>query len=348
MKPAYSLMRLRNKRTSTKLGLAMISLLVALLIAELVVRLGGYDWNFIEKMVYYQTVKLGVHQVDYDPQVMYRLKPSDPTDNDYNIHINDFGERGPDRKKEKPAGVYRIICVGGSNVWGANLEDHETWPAQLELKLNETLPGKYEVWNFGTSAYVGSQMVVLAREAIERYDPDLVFFCLSNQGWRAFLEGSPVAPFFRRHPELWEYYFTSEYLTSPSWLPYETNIKAIKYSSLYRLGILWYMVERQQIRPSTLMWHESMNVDISRKFFRQYQTQVPIVIFVSPAYEKSTFVKYYQDLYIPVLWLNPEGRNEDYHENHPPAYVMPWYAENITKWLVENEFVPPARASGNP
>ncbi len=74
----------------------------------------------------------------------------------YQTHINSLGMRGKEMAVEKPAGVQRILCSGGSTTFctGATRDDR-TWPAEFETLLNETSPAgvRYEVGNLGVSGY---------------------------------------------------------------------------------------------------------------------------------------------------------------------------------------------------
>ena len=93
----------------------------------------------------------------------------------YTIHINSLGFRGPEYSKEKAKGVYRIIALGSYHVFGHGVNDNESYPAQLEKRLNELDPkNKYEVWNGGRHA--GTAIIALARMKFEilNYNPDLL------------------------------------------------------------------------------------------------------------------------------------------------------------------------------
>jgi len=131
----------------------------ALVISEIIVRFYDLDWRILKKTLYYQQVDQPLHMAVPDPDLLFRLKPNTGVTNPCGIRpssvsINSHGARGQEHSAEKPSGVFRIICLGGSNVYGACVDDHETWPARLEQELNKADPGRFEVWNLGTPAYV--------------------------------------------------------------------------------------------------------------------------------------------------------------------------------------------------
>jgi len=66
-------------------------------------------------------------------------------------HLNNVGFRGKDVTLPKPAGTYRILCVGGSTTEEGGTDD-STYPARLEKKLAAAFPGRsIEVVNCGIS-----------------------------------------------------------------------------------------------------------------------------------------------------------------------------------------------------
>src|SRR5579883_3140779 len=75
---------------------------------------------------------------------------------------------------EKPAGTFRIACVGDSYTfgWGVNVED--SFPKQLEQSLGKKRP--VEVLNFGVMGYNADQCRVTLEQVALKYQPDLVIY----------------------------------------------------------------------------------------------------------------------------------------------------------------------------
>ena len=71
-----------------------------------------------------------------------------PGPNSYATRINSLGMRGEEMTLEKPPGVYRILCLGGSMTYGTGTsESQHSYPAQLQTVLNSVAPEgvRYEV-----------------------------------------------------------------------------------------------------------------------------------------------------------------------------------------------------------
>jgi lysophospholipase L1-like esterase len=107
---------------------------------------------------------------------------------------------------EKPAGVTRIITIGGSNVWGDGQETAATtWSALLEDDLR-TRGSNVEVLNAGVRGFDSAQFMALFTKYAVHYDPDVVvvYAGLNDSGnplglltlrelWLAQQAGRPVA-----------------------------------------------------------------------------------------------------------------------------------------------------------
>ena len=112
-----------------------------------------------------------------EPGIQYRKNASlelDLPDGDkLSVKINSKGFRTKEFSSEKPEGLFRIICVGGSTtVIGQS--NRQTYPALLEEKLAAKLPAfNLEVLNLGISKYGTRDIINLAQRAVN-YQPDLV------------------------------------------------------------------------------------------------------------------------------------------------------------------------------
>lgn len=74
----------------------------------------------------------------------------------------------PTEKKNK----IRIICLGDSFTMGYGVDKSDTWPSQLENKLNSGNE-KYEVMNLGISGIGSAEELTILKSMIE-YNPDIV------------------------------------------------------------------------------------------------------------------------------------------------------------------------------
>ncbi|MGE3311843.1 MAG: tetratricopeptide repeat protein [Limisphaerales bacterium] len=97
----------------------------------------------------------------------------------------------------KPAGVYRIVCVGGSSTYGRPFFDETSFPGWLRAMLPEIDPSKtWEVLNAGGISYASYRDVGLMEE-LSQYSPDLF---VVYTGHNEFLERRTYAGLADRSP----------------------------------------------------------------------------------------------------------------------------------------------------
>lgn len=164
----------RIQRLAANIGLAAVSALVFLALAEGGLRLAGSLG--------------GAPLVQQDPlTTLFRPHPYLPTvlrpsteyrDNDTSGRINALGFRGPERRAEKAPGTFRVLCVGGSTTFGAGIRgDEKTYPANLERRLAEAWPGReVEVWNAGVPGYTTAENGIYLGLKLIDFQPDLIVF----------------------------------------------------------------------------------------------------------------------------------------------------------------------------
>lgn len=94
----------------------------------------------------------------------------------FTVTSNAFGFRDPERKLKKPAGVYRVVCLGAYQTFGLGVADDATYPRVMERLLNAgAKPGKrFEVWNGGLPS--ATAILGLSRLHFEAFDykPDML------------------------------------------------------------------------------------------------------------------------------------------------------------------------------
>ncbi|MFN8643460.1 MAG: hypothetical protein U0802_18025 [Candidatus Binatia bacterium] len=166
----------------------------ALVLAEGGARMLRLDQRLLTHWLFFQGADVEVHRRSADARLRYELAPGTscecsiggPT---YHVTIDEHGARHPTHPLAKGPGVYRILCVGGSTMYGSAVDDEQTIPAALERHLNADAPPgrRYEAWNLGTPAYMLRQAAHLAETRLDTLRPDLVLVQLHNSGRRAYL-----------------------------------------------------------------------------------------------------------------------------------------------------------------
>jgi lysophospholipase L1-like esterase len=93
----------------------------------------------------------------------------------WEIALNSRGFRDAEFPETKPASSFRIICLGDSWTFGANVGQNEAYPQRLQSLLKEEFPyTNFEVFNMGVLGYASyNGLQLLKTEGID-LRPDLV------------------------------------------------------------------------------------------------------------------------------------------------------------------------------
>lgn len=158
------------RRGLGNLLLAVVSLVVALVVVELGLRL--YFYGSLDRPDY----SMSFHEPH--PTRGWTLLPNatgrqQELDFNVEVSINSKGVRGPEIDYARTPGVYRILIVSDSAMFGSGLVYEDTVPARL-VRLLE--PARVEIVNLSVAAYSSVQEYVLFMEEGLRYRPDLVLF----------------------------------------------------------------------------------------------------------------------------------------------------------------------------
>jgi len=93
----------------------------------------------------------------------------------WQVSLNSHGFRDREFDISKAPGTFRIVCVGDSWTFGANVDQAEAYPQRLLALLREAHPDAgFEVLNLGTMAYSSRQGLELMRLRVLDLSPDLV------------------------------------------------------------------------------------------------------------------------------------------------------------------------------
>lgn len=299
-----------------------LSALVFLAAAELLTAATGVDWKLLAPLLYYQGVHLPVHRPSADPALLYELVPGYSGEFDgRRVGVNALGFRGPERAARKPAGVFRVVCLGSSNTYGATVGDADAYPALTEALLNARGGAKrYEVWNAGVSAYTVAQSAAQGELIAARYEPDLFLFQLHSTRRRPFLLGRPFGRYFDEDPSL--------YLENIRWLP----LRGSPWDAvLLRRWRLWraLVIAANRLAPGAANNPRYDNaVEPGAGLCRLRERGVPVVLLRNPGRGTPDPC----ETGLPVIDLEkrlPKDYSADYLLIHPPAYVYRWYAKVI-------------------
>ena len=157
-----------------KLAYTAVLMIVALALGEAAVRLrqwmlyGNADVDLRDALL--------VHDKEADlfvPRPGHELKGEK-----IRIRINRLGFRGDEITREKPAGTIRIVCLGASTTFNAEVSTNEaTWPHRLQERLERAHPGvRFEVINAAVGGYIASTSLKNLRHRVLPIEPDLVIY----------------------------------------------------------------------------------------------------------------------------------------------------------------------------
>ena len=166
-----------NKESLFRLILVLISIFIALIIAE-----AGCRLLLVNEHQYSVSATGNQYEFyQFDPKLGWSNTPGASgvyrrREFAYRITINEHGMRQHQVAKKKESSTFRIAVLGDSFVWGIGVNDED----RLTELLEEMLPN-VEVLNFGTSGYSPVQYLLMIDDIIE-FEPDMVVivFCLDN------------------------------------------------------------------------------------------------------------------------------------------------------------------------
>jgi lysophospholipase L1-like esterase len=93
----------------------------------------------------------------------------------WEVTLDDRGFRGPGFSPSKRPSALRVVCLGDSWTFGANVAQADAYPQQLQGLLHERFPAAdVEVLNLGVMGYTSYQGLVLLRREALALQPDVV------------------------------------------------------------------------------------------------------------------------------------------------------------------------------
>jgi lysophospholipase L1-like esterase len=189
-KPSPPVQPSRTKWLIPRLALGLLSFLVALALAELLLRLLVPQ---PATMVFEQFTKAmrgrwrsGIKVIENDPELFWRLVPRQTLPEDAwplrGVISNSQGLREDHEiPLEKKPGELRVLFLGDSCTFGYGLLHHEGFVHRVEAKLQSAFPkASLECINAGVPGYTLFQGVHFLESRGFRYQPDLIVL---NFGW---------------------------------------------------------------------------------------------------------------------------------------------------------------------
>lgn len=169
----------REARAKLAAGASLLALLIAIVIAEIGLRMHFGKIERITGVVPWETAAwegLTYYWDEYHPRYGWSNLPGYRSDErvPFKVTINDQGLRGrANHSKRPPPGMRRIIVLGDSCVFGEEVNDDQTVPYHLQRSLDGA-----EVMNFGVRGYGLGQMALRLEDEGFGFQPDHVIIVI--------------------------------------------------------------------------------------------------------------------------------------------------------------------------
>jgi len=336
------------------------------LLGECAVRVTGIGDRALLDNLYYTGYDREVHRVSQTPGLFYELAPGTslrslqgyeesspvladlpPGDVDetngrsYTVSISEHGTRGPTYPEPKGEDVFRVHFFGASTLYGAGMNNDETLAAYLEEALGELAPEdkKIEVWNYGTSAYVLTQMGLLAQREMHDHDPDLILILHTNHGRRPFLQYSELAYYRDRFEEVPELLRENFLLGCRDW-PWDWT-GPMGWSQLYQAVVLVRL--RKEIPYCPPKSEETQFRLLPELVAEAAARGVPLQFIAAPGNPAQSQESVYPDLPDSLFWsLQLMEREDVFYDMHPSPRILREHGGRLAAELVRRALVPTA------
>lgn len=157
----------------TRLGLAIVALLLGLLMLEGLTR-AVFDRNGMHYGIEMWKYAKQVKQRSTHPAMSHEHAPNrEALLMGVSVRTNSLGLRDRELDRVKPPGVHRVLVLGDSMTLGWGTQEEHTYPKVLERLLNRSV-ARVEVINTGVGNYNSAQEVAYFRERGILLQPDEV------------------------------------------------------------------------------------------------------------------------------------------------------------------------------
>ncbi|MBN1492800.1 MAG: hypothetical protein JW938_01485 [Candidatus Omnitrophica bacterium] len=175
------------RRSLTFIGITILLVIIMLIIIEGIAGVMIAGSHFIHSPM--RTVRERIH-TEFDPLLGWRHIPGIHKPNCFRrgvgITVNQQGLRATQEySRSIPPGKFRVVCVGDSYTMGFGVNDHETWPVELEK-----LDTKIEAINMGMSGYGLDQMYLWYMRDNEKFEHAMAIIAISCYDIERMLSGT--------------------------------------------------------------------------------------------------------------------------------------------------------------
>ena len=247
------------------------------------------------------------------------------------VSLNSQGLRDEEVPYQKPVDERRILVLGDSVTFGWGVDQHETFSARMEPRLQKLTGERWQVVNSGVNGYnTAQEAMYLSIEGL-RYEPDIVIVVFVN---------NDVDPVFDPNQTTWR-----RYPSWPSSLPDLLN-RALNLSYLYQSSKLFGRMHsdaKQDKRAQSITehpgWKESFYA--LTKIAKLCESKgVELLVAKSSDSTDSDFFQLLNASNIEVISLDPAWKEVEEGQQHvsridphPSAAVHDRFAERLVNEL---------------
>jgi hypothetical protein len=224
---------------------------------------------------------------------------------------------------EKPNNTFRIIALGDSFTGGLWISTNDTWPKQLERKLNQLNTSCFEVLNLGRPGANTLEEVKIFEENALKYNPDMVILLFYQND---FEDNEQIK---KRTNELWTMYENGSF-KFPTDL--EEKIKESNADMLVIGGIMYGIAKLEfwnytKQRGIEIVWKENVENPFIKliDFCRKQKIELIVIGLdldnydeVPPLKQFNNFLAKYE---VPLLDLGHFFPNENNDLRFPDSHL---------------------------
>ncbi len=159
----------RGKRFAFRLVALVLGLIVGLIVAEIALRIVGYS-----SPQFYEADETLGHKLIPNLSGWYTREGRNF------VTINSHGFHDADHTIEKPVDVFRVAIIGDSYVEAFQLRREESFANFIAGECSGFDDKRVEVLSFGVSGYGTAQELILLREKVIAFSPDIVMLVVTT------------------------------------------------------------------------------------------------------------------------------------------------------------------------
>jgi len=301
-------------------------------------------WIFMTIYLYFLLLKLQTPTGSFiksspENPVLEKLKAWESLDKkgsfDFDI-VNSEGFKDFEHTIIKPSNTYRIIALGDSMTFGAAVKINDTWPKQLERKLNSlNFSLRFEVFNFGIPGAGTLEEVQVFKEKGLKYNPDMVILQFYENDFEDSLEIK--AKTF----ELWEKYKNGTYKLPPE---IEEEVKKVGRKERAISGVIRFIVTLEYDKKAAENFSEIWKKNVEKPLLelielcREKKIKLLVIAWDLDKEEKELLSSFLEKNNIPFIDLTPKLLHNSkirLPDDHLSKYGYEIIAEEISKPILD-------------